>query len=80
MGRVNKIDKILRQLFIYMVKLYQILISPLLGANKCRFNPSCSQYMIEAIAKNGILKGIYVGTKRILRCHPFCEGGYDPIK
>lgn len=60
-----------------MVRFYQRGISPLLGKN-CRFQPTCSQYMIEAINKYGLLRGVLKGTWRIMRCHPFCRGGYDP--
>lgn len=63
---------------VYLIKVYQILISPVLGKN-CRFYPSCSEFMIEAIEKFGF-KGFLVGIKRILRCHPFNEGGYDPLE
>jgi len=57
---------------------YQQYISPLLGQN-CRFMPSCSQYMVEAITEHGHLKGSYLGCKRICKCHPWNEGGYDPV-
>jgi putative membrane protein insertion efficiency factor len=60
------------------IKLYQILISPLLG-NNCRFIPTCSNYTIEAINKFGIFKGINLGIKRIKKCHPWGESGYDPV-
>ncbi|MFO0939484.1 MAG: membrane protein insertion efficiency factor YidD [Pirellulales bacterium] len=60
-----------------MVRFYQRGISPLLGKN-CRFQPTCSQYMIEAINKYGLLRGVFKGTWRIMRCNPFCRGGYDP--
>ena len=59
------------------VRIYQWMISPLLGQN-CRFSPTCSQYWIEAIQKYGVLRGAFRGTKRILRCHPFHPGGVDP--
>jgi len=68
----------LKQIFILLVKGYQFLISPLLG-NNCRFYPSCSQYMIQAIERFGIIKGIYLGIKRLSKCHPWHEGGMDPI-
>jgi putative membrane protein insertion efficiency factor len=59
------------------VRLYQLFLSPWLGRN-CRFQPTCSQYMIEAIRKYGAIRGGLKGTWRILRCHPLCRGGYDP--
>ncbi|WP_010582863.1 membrane protein insertion efficiency factor YidD [Schlesneria paludicola] len=59
------------------VRLYQWLISPLLGKN-CRYEPSCSQYFILAVKKYGAIVGTWKGTLRILRCHPFHPGGYDP--
>jgi putative membrane protein insertion efficiency factor len=59
------------------VRLYQLFLSPWLGRN-CRFQPTCSQYMIEAIRKYGAIRGALKGTWRILRCHPLCRGGYDP--
>ncbi len=65
--------------FIFTIKLYQKYISPLKGAT-CRFYPTCSQYGIEALKKYGTLKGTYLTTKRILKCHPFNKGGYDPLK
>ena len=54
-------------------------ISPLLGAN-CRYIPTCSAYAMQAIEKYGALKGGLMAVRRILRCHPFCKGGYDPVK
>ncbi|ETX11100.1 hypothetical protein MUS1_12050 [Marinomonas ushuaiensis DSM 15871] len=68
----------MKSLFILMVKGYQFLISPLLGQN-CRFYPSCSHYMIQAIEQKGIIKGVYLGIKRLLKCHPWHEGGLDPV-
>lgn len=65
-------------LAIKLVRLYQRVISPLFPRS-CRFYPTCSQYMIEAISKYGCWRGVWLGIKRILRCHPFHEGGYDPI-
>lgn len=60
------------------ITLYQYLLSPLLGRH-CRFAPSCSEYAREAITKHGALKGTWLGVKRILRCHPWHPGGYDPV-
>lgn len=62
------------------LKIYQKYMSPLKVKATCRFYPSCSQYMIDAINKYGIFKGVYLGLKRILRCNPFHPGGYDPVK
>lgn len=62
---------------IALVRIYQITISPWLGPT-CRFHPSCSHYMIQAIEKYGLLSGIWRGIKRLCRCHPFHPGGYDP--
>ncbi len=61
-----------------LIKGYRLLLSPLLGAN-CRFQPSCSQYAIEAIERFGVLTGSRLAAGRVLRCQPFCEGGYDPV-
>lgn len=65
------------RILIGCVRLYQLLISPWLGAN-CRFTPSCSQYFIEAVRKYGAIRGSIKGTLRICRCHPFHPGGHDP--
>lgn len=61
-----------------LVKGYQKLISPWLGSN-CRFSPTCSQYTIEAIERFGVLKGCWLASKRILKCHPLNPGGHDPV-
>jgi hypothetical protein len=66
-------------LAIGLVRLYQRYLSPLLPAT-CRFEPSCSHYMIEALRKKGFVVGFAKGVWRILRCNPFCKGGYDPVK
>lgn len=67
----------MKKLLIAFVKCYQRFISPAFPAS-CRYRPTCSQYMIEAIDKHG-LKGVLMGVSRILRCHPFTEGGDDPV-
>ena len=69
----------LRYLFTVPIKIYQILLSPFLGKN-CRFEPTCSYYSIESIKKYGVLKGARLSIKRIFKCHPWGESGYDPIK
>lgn len=66
------------KLIIKLIRLYQILLSPFFG-RICRFYPSCSEFMIQAIEKKGF-KGIFIGMRRILRCHPFNNGGYDPVE
>jgi len=68
----------MKKIIVYLIKFYQIALSPLLGSN-CRFQPTCSQYMIEAINHHGVLKGISLGFKRISKCHPFGPKGYDPV-
>lgn len=61
-----------------LVKLYRIAISPWLGVN-CRFQPTCSEYAIEALREHGIFKGSWLAAKRIGRCHPWGGSGYDPV-
>ncbi len=65
-------------ILIQLLKGYKYFISPLLG-NRCRFYPSCSEYMMQAIERFGVFKGVSLGLKRLGRCHPGCEGGIDPI-
>jgi len=67
-----------RKLLIFAIKAYQYLLSPILGG-RCRFEPSCSHYAIEAISRFGARKGLLLSLKRLLRCHPFSSGGYDPV-
>lgn len=74
-----------RYAVLWMIRVYQKTLSPdhgwLAGAtlHGCRFHPSCSQYTYTAIERYGIIKGTYLGSKRILRCTPFTDGGYDPV-
>jgi uncharacterized protein len=68
----------LRKFFILPIRIYQVTLSPLLGAN-CRHQPSCSQYTIEAILEWGVLKGVWLGIRRISRCHPWGTHGHDPV-
>ena len=67
-----------RQLFMWIIRGYQLAISPMLGP-RCRFYPSCSCYAHTAIERYGVWKGFWLGLKRLLRCHPFAQGGYDPV-
>lgn len=61
------------------VRFYQQTLHGFLGYGSCRFSPTCSQYMIEALERHGPFKGLALGCWRILRCNPFCKGGYDPV-
>jgi putative membrane protein insertion efficiency factor len=71
--------KFLKKILIILVKGYQYLISPLFPPS-CRFYPTCSTYFIQAVEKYGAIKGSFLGIKRILKCHPFHPGGFDPLK
>ncbi|MEO1939239.1 membrane protein insertion efficiency factor YidD [Candidatus Thioglobus sp.] len=68
----------MRYLLLIPIKLYQLLISPVLGPN-CRFDPTCSQYSYEAIKEHGAFKGLGLSIKRIGKCHPWHDGGFDPV-
>ena len=72
-------DVNLKKLFLFLIKFYQKNISPM-KKPCCRFYPTCSQYALEAIQKYGAFKGFFLALWRILRCNPFCKGGYDPVK
>ncbi|MGI6203822.1 MAG: membrane protein insertion efficiency factor YidD [Anaerovoracaceae bacterium] len=69
----------MKKVLIFLIRWYQQWISPMHGPT-CRFYPTCSTYCIQAIEKYGVLKGGFMGFKRILRCNPFNPGGYDPVK
>jgi uncharacterized protein len=70
---------VFREAGITLIKGYRRFVSPMLPPS-CRFTPSCSLYTLQAIEKYGLLKGILIGARRLLRCHPFSEGGFDPVK
>ena len=61
-----------------LIRGYQLFISPLLG-QRCRFYPTCSAYTLEAVEKHGVMRGLWLGAKRVSRCHPFNPGGFDPV-
>ena len=67
----------MKKILIKLIDIYQI--TPLHCHSMCRFTPTCSEYMIDALNKYGVLKGLFLGIKRILRCHPFHKGGFDPV-
>ncbi len=77
MNLVRRILRLPGDLLVLLVRLYQLLLSPLLGGH-CRFEPSCSQYFIDAVRKYGAVRGGAKGLGRIARCHPFHPGGHDP--
>jgi uncharacterized protein len=67
-----------RQFFLLFIRVYQLVLSPMLGP-RCRFYPSCSCYAHTAIERYGARRGVWLGLRRLMRCHPFAEGGYDPV-
>ncbi len=69
----------MKRFCIFIINAYRKYISPLKGRPTCIYIPSCSQYAIEALEKYGFWKGSFLAVKRILRCHPFAKGGYDPL-
>ena len=71
-------NKLVSAFFCFLIKVYQICISPFFPPS-CRFTPSCSIYAREAILKYGPWKGVFLAFKRIIRCNPYCKGGYDPV-
>lgn len=68
----------MRKLLLLPIKFYQYAISPMM-AGHCRYHPTCSQYAVEAITHHGGIKGLFLSIRRLLRCHPWGEGGYDPV-
>jgi len=68
-----------RRLFIGVIEIYRRFLSPMLPPT-CRFEPSCSLYTVQAIEKYGVLRGLFMGILRVLRCHPFARGGFDPVR
>jgi uncharacterized protein len=68
-----------RAIMIGLIRTYKLVISPLLPS-ACRFHPTCSEYMKDAIEKHGVLKGVGLGLRRLSRCHPFHQGGFDPVR
>ncbi|MDX9890922.1 MAG: membrane protein insertion efficiency factor YidD [Bacteroidales bacterium] len=75
---IQYLSKAIRFIFVLLIKIYQIFLSPLMGRS-CRFTPTCSSYGIEAIQKHGPVKGGWLTLKRIIRCNPWGGSGYDPV-
>lgn len=69
----------MKALFIVLIRFYQLFISPLFPQT-CRFTPTCSQYALTALKRHGVARGLLLALRRLLRCHPFCDGGYDPVE
>ena len=69
----------MRKTVIAILRVYKRFLSPLLPS-ACRFHPTCSEYMMDAVSKYGAARGIWMGTRRLLRCHPFHAGGFDPVR
>ena len=69
----------MKPVLVSLIKGYRLIISPLLPP-ACRFTPTCSEYAMESIQKHGAARGVYLSLRRLLRCHPFHAGGYDPVK
>ena len=74
---MNQLSSALTWLLIKLIRVYQLVISPLLGPS-CRFQPTCSRYAVSCLSTHGPLRGSWLAVKRIARCHPFHPGGYDP--
>ena len=72
------INKIITSPLIVSIKIYQLFISPIIGQN-CRYIPTCSEYSTECLKKFGLIKGIFLSFKRISKCHPWGDNGYDPV-
>jgi uncharacterized protein len=69
----------MRKVVIAALSCYKRFLSPFVPA-ACRYRPTCSEYMLEAVEKYGVLRGVWMGTLRLLRCHPFHQGGFDPVR
>lgn len=72
----------MKQILIFLLRIYKKIISPIISACgiHCKYRPTCSEYMMQAIQKYGVIKGVLLGSIRILKCNPFSKGGYDPLK
>lgn len=77
---MNKISLLSKQCVLTLLSVFMVCVRPFLGPRGvCRFSPTCSVYAKEAISKHGVFKGGYLAAKRVLKCHPFHPGGYDPV-
>jgi uncharacterized protein len=69
----------MRKTIVALLRLYKRYLSPILPS-ACRFHPTCSEYMLEAVSRYGAMRGVAMGFRRLLRCHPFHAGGFDPVR
>ena len=76
---MKMISGLIKKVLIFFIKTYQMTISPRFSHGACRYTPTCSQYMLEAIEIHGVIKGVLLGIFRIMRCNPLFKGGYDPV-
>ena len=70
---------LIKKILVFLIRTYQVTISPRFSHGSCRYTPTCSQYMLEAIEIHGVIKGCLLGIWRIMRCNPFSKGGWDPV-
>ena len=75
---MNLLSSFIKTFFLFLIKIYQIFLSPFFG-KQCRFEPTCSKYSEEAIKKHGSYRGLILTIKRLLKCHPWGQSGYDPV-
>jgi len=75
---LNFLSAIVKSIFIFLIKVYQLFLSPFFG-RQCRFTPTCSNYSKEAIEMHGPFRGVILTVKRLLRCHPWSKSGHDPV-
>lgn len=76
---MKKINELIKKAMVFLIKTYQLTLSPRFSHGACRYTPTCSQYAIEALQTHGVIKGSALAAWRIMRCNPFCKGGYDPV-
>ena len=76
---MKTLTNLIKKLLIFLIRTYQLTVSPRFSHGACRYTPTCSQYMLEAIEIHGPLKGLLLGVLRIMRCNPLFKGGYDPV-
>ena len=76
---MEKINSLLKKAAIFLIRTYQLTLSPRFSHGACRYTPTCSQYALEAVEIHGVFKGSWLAFLRIMRCNPFFKGGYDPV-